>query len=435
MGRKSLSGPGWAALRGSSAVRIGAAAVAAIVVAEVAVWLLRPRGVVFPPAQVSQHAYFSQAQIERAADFRDPQRLIGFGSLIVEGVVLTVLAVWRPAPVRRMLDRVSRRPVLGGALVGAGISLTLAITGLPLGAVAQQRAHDAGLATQTLGPWLVDQFKSVGIGLLLTAAGGAIAVALIRRLGRRWWVGGTVLVIAFSVIFTWLAPVVLAPLFNRFEPLPAGRDRSDVLELGRRAGVDIGQVYKVDASVRTTGDNAYVDGLGPSKRVVLYDNTLRDLSQPQLRSVVAHELGHVKGDDIWRGIAFVALAAPLAVLFVQLATTALAERRGDDPRTPAGLPALAAFLALASFGIGVVGNQLSRRVEARADSFALELTHDPQALIALQRKLAVTNLAQPEPPAALQSLFGTHPTTIERIGAAVTYEREVTRSRRTPAGS
>jgi STE24 endopeptidase len=435
MGRNSPSGPPLAGLRGSRGLRIGAAAVAAVIVAEAGVWLMRPRGEILPPAQVSEHRYFSDAEIQRAEDFRDTQRLIGIGSLVLEGAVLTVIALWRPAPVRRGFDALARRPILGGAAVGAGISLTLAVTGLPLAAVAQERARDVGLATQTLGPWLGDQVKAIGIGVVFAAVGGAAALGLIRRLGRHWWIGGTVLVIVFSVVFTWLAPVVLAPVFNKFEVLPAGRDRSDVLELGRRAGVDIGQVYRIDASKQTTGDNAYVDGLGSSKRVVLYDNTLRDLDQPELRSVVAHELGHVKGDDVWRGIAFVAIAAPLAVLFVQLSSTALAERRGEDPRTPAGLPAVVLMLALASFGIGIVGNQLSRRIESRADTFALELTHDPKALIDLQQQLAVTNLADPQPPAALQFLFGTHPTTMERIGAALTYRREATPRPRTRAGS
>jgi STE24 endopeptidase len=157
---------------------------------------------------------------------------------------------------------------------------------------------------------------------------------------------------------------------------------------------------------------------------VIYDNTLRELSPEQLRSVVAHELGHVKGDDLLRGIAWVALAAPLGVLFVQLGTGALTRRSGDDLRSPAALPALALSMALALFVLGVVSNQLSRRVEARADSFALELTANPKPFIALQQKLALTNIADPDPPAALQWLFGTHPDTMQRIGAAVEYERE-----------
>ena len=217
--------------------------------------------------------------------------------------------------------------------------------------------------------------------------------------------------------------VLLAPAFNRFDELPPGETRSRILRLGERAGVDIGNVYRVDASRRTTGLNAYVGGLGSTKRVVIYDNTLRELDQRELDSLVAHELGHVNGDDIVRGIAWVALVAPLGVLFVQLATGALARRSGDDPRSPAALPALALSLAVALSAIGPASTQLSRRVEARADSFALEQTRDPKGLIGLQRQLAVTNVAEPDPPAAWQWIFGTHPDTMQRIGAAVAFER------------
>jgi STE24 endopeptidase len=249
-------------------------------------------------------------------------------------------------------------------------------------------------------------------------------MGLLRRLGRRFWIGGTVLVVVYAVLFTWLAPVLLAPVFNKFEPLPEGKTRSEVLRLGRRAGVDIGQVYRVDASRRSTAVNAYVDGIGPSKRVVIYDNTLHQLSPAELRSVIAHELGHVKHDDIRRGLIFVALIAPLGVLTVQLLTFAIARRRGDDVRSPAVLPALALSVALAGFVLSVPGNQLSRRVEASADTFALDTTHDPRAFIDLQKRLAATNVADPNPPGVLQFLFGSHPTTVQRIGAAVAYRRE-----------
>jgi STE24 endopeptidase len=408
----------------SAAVRVGAVAVAAVIVAEAAVWVMRPRGEILDPAPVSEHAYFSQAQLDRASDFRDGQRLLGFGTLAVEGAVLVVLAIWRPAPLRTALRRASGRPLLGAAAVGVGISLTLAIVGVPFGIAANQRARDVGLSTQDLGSWLFDAGKSAAIGAALAAIGATIAVAMLRRLGRYWWIGGSVAVVLFAVIFSWLGPVLVAPLFNKFEELPPGKTRSQVLRLGEQAGVKIGHVYRVDASRRSTAINAYVDGLGPSKRVVVFDNTLRQLPPAQLRSVLAHELGHVKGNDIVRGIAWLALFAPLGVLFIQLAGGALVRRSGDDPRTPGALPALALSMAVALFVLGIASNQLSRRVEARADSFALELTKDPQALIGVQKKLALTNVAQPDPPSVLQWLFGTHPTTMQRIGAAVTFARQ-----------
>jgi STE24 endopeptidase len=232
-------------------------------------------------------------------------------------------------------------------------------------------------------------------------------------------------VAAIAVVFAWLAPVVLAPIFNRFTPLPPNSAaRAEVLDLARRAGVDVGEVYRVDASRRSRALNAYVDGIGSTKRVVLYDTLLRRANHPELRSVVAHELGHVKHDDLWRGLAFVALVAPFGLLFArELAGAALA-RSGADPGRAAAVPAYALGLALASLVVGVISNQLSREVEASADTFALRLTHDPRALIAVQKRLALSSVADPSPPGIVTALLGTHPPTIDRIGEAVAYERE-----------
>lgn len=405
----------------SGAVRLGAVAVAALLVAEGAVWLLRPREDPIPLAEVSESAHFTDAQLQRADDFRDTQRAIGLAGLALEGGVLLALALWRPPALRRALRLASRRPVLGAAAVGAGIALTLALAALPLGAVAQSRARDVGLSTQTLASWLGDRGRSAAIGALLAAIGGVLAVALARRLGRRFWLGGAALAVLAAAVFVWLAPVLLAPLFNRFEPLPAGRARSEVLALAERAGVEVEEVYRVDASRRSTALNAYVGGLGPTKRVVIYDNALRELDPGELGSVVAHELSHVEGRDILRGLAFLALVAPLGMLLVQLSATALARRRGEELGTPAGLPALALAAAAVAFLLGVPGNQLSRAVEARADAFALQLTRDPDAFVALQRRLALANVSDPSPPRLLHLALGTHPTTMERIGAAVAY--------------
>ena len=258
------------------------------------------------------------------------------------------------------------------------------------------------------------------MGAVLAAGGAALAVALVRRFPRAWWAPAAVCVVALSAAFAYLSPVVLDPLFNKFTPLPRGRLRTDVLDLAHRAGVDVGQVYRVDASRRTTGANAYVWGLGHTKRVVLYDNLIQDFPEDQVRAVVAHELSHVKHRDVPRGLLWVAIVAPAATLLVQRLTESL-ER---EPRgAPAMLPALALSLGVVSLALSIGGNSLSRRVESRADAFSLRLTHDPAAFIALERRLAIKNVADPSPPAFYQDLFGTHPTTLERIGIGLAWSR------------
>jgi STE24 endopeptidase len=313
--------------------------------------------------------------------------------------------------------------VLGGAAAAAGLSVTVAVVTVPFGIWAHERSVDVGLSTQSLSGYLSDWGKATVIGAILAGAVGTFALWLMRRFGSRWWIPGTVGVVAGAAVITWLAPVVIAPLFNKFKELPPGQARSDVLNLASRADVDVGHVYEVDASRRTTAINAYVNGIGSSKRVVLYDTLLKDLNRPERNAVVAHELGHVHGNDIRRGLIFVAIVTPLALIFVSGMSRAIATRQGAEPGRPAYLPALALAIGATSFVIGITGNQLSRSVEARADTFALQLTDDPKGMIELQQQLADRNLSDPDPPDAFTFVFGTHPPAIDRIGAALAWQQ------------
>jgi STE24 endopeptidase len=216
------------------------------------------------------------------------------------------------------------------------------------------------------------------------------------------------------VITIWLYPVVIDPLFNRFEPLRPGPLREEVLQLADRAGVDVGQVYRVDASRRTSAANAYVNGLGHSKRVVLYDNLIDRFPHDEVMVVVAHELGHQKHNDLLRGLAWLALVAPAGTFLTQALAERLAGRRWT--RGPAALPAIALAVSLVALGLGSASNALSRQVEARADSFALDLTRDPADFLKFERRIAVRNITDPDPPRLLHLLFDTHPTTVERLG-------------------
>jgi STE24 endopeptidase len=409
----------------STAARVGGAAIAMVLVAEAAVWLLTPRDDPPNPVPVAESDYFGSAELERAHDFRDPQRWLGLVGLAVEGAVLVAVAFGRPAPLRRGLERLASRPLLGGAAAGASVALLTAVAAIPLGVIGHQRAVDAGLSTQDLGSWFWDVARSAGITAILTGGGTALLLYLVRRFPRRWWIPGSVLATGLAALFIWIAPVVLAPIFNKFEPLPeSSRARADVLSLADQAGVDVGEVYRIDASRRVTSLNAFVDGVGSTKRVVLYDNLLEQAERPELRSVVAHELGHVDHNDIPRGIAYVGIVAPFGLLFTRELSLAIARRRGVDPRAPVAVPIYMLALTLTSIALNVPGNQLSRKIEASADNFALQLTDDPRALIDLQVQLAKTNVADPDPPGWSSALFGTHPSTVDRIGAALAFSRD-----------
>jgi STE24 endopeptidase len=193
-----------------------------------------------------------------------------------------------------------------------------------------------------------------------------------------------------------------------------------VLELADRAGVEVGEVYVMDASRRTTASNAYVAGLGTSKRVVLYDNLLEDFTPDEVRLVVAHELGHVHYHDVPRGLLFLAIVAP----FGMLAVARIADRVAPDGLgRPGAVPAVALAIAVMVPGITSISNGLSREVEARADRFAMELTRDPEGLVAFQQRITTKNVSDPEPPGWVHALLGTHPTAVERIGQALAFSR------------
>jgi STE24 endopeptidase len=387
-------------------------------VAEIAALVIRPRRGLIEPEAVSAGAYFSAGEIDRARRFSRPQLAIYMARAAVDGAAMVALVRHPP---RRLFEGL-RRPAVAGAGTGVVLSLALTVAPLPLSAIARQRALAAGLATQSWRGWALDLAKSSAISTALTAAGAAVTVGLMRRLPRSWWAPGSAVVVATGAAFVFLSPVVIDPLFNRFMPLPPGPARDDVLELAGRAGVRVGQVYEVDASRRTTAANAYVTGLGATKRVVLYDTLLKNFSRDETRLVVAHELAHVRHRDVPHGLLYMMVVAPLTGLAVAQLTRRLAGAAPAGDAGPDVLPALALSLALVSTPLSAIANALSRRVEARADAFALRLTHDPDTFISFERRIALRNLIDPDPPRWLTILMGTHPSTVQRIGIARAYE-------------
>src|SRR5262249_28305608 len=233
-------------------------------------------------------------------------------SVAVEGAALAYLVARPP----RMLTSLGSRPVAGAAAGGAALTVGFTLIGLPLSAVSEQRSRNVGMSTQRWGGGLSDVAKASAISSALTGAGAATAVALIRRYPQGWWIPGAAAVVGFSVLMVFAAPVLIDPIFNKFEPLPTGELRDEVLQLARRADVNVGEVYRVDASRRTTATNAYVWGLGATKRVVLYDTLIDGYPDDQVRSVVAHELSHVVHKDVQRALSWLAIVAPAGALFV-----------------------------------------------------------------------------------------------------------------------
>lgn len=409
-------------------MRVPLAILLALAVTEAAVLALRPRDGVLEPAPVKAESYFSRAEIDRARAFRGPQLWLFGGVITVQGGLLVWLVV-RP-PTR--LQGSFRRPVAAAALTGALLSVALDAAPLPVKVAMRERAKDVGLVTQSYGGYAGDLAKSWAIGGVLAGVGAGLAILLVRRFPRGWWAPAAVVVVGFGAVSQYAAPVVLDPLFNDFDELPRGELRDDVVALARRAGVDVGKVLVMDASRRTTAANAYVTGLGRTKRVVLYDTLVEDFDRDELRLVVAHELAHVHHRDIPKGLLFLAIVAPAGLLAAREITDALA----PGPAGPRTVPALALAVGVVAFGVTTLSNQLSRRVEARADTYSLQLTGEPEPFIRFEQRIARKNVGDPDPPRWREWLLSTHPPTIERIGIGEAFRRSrQAEARRTPGGS
>jgi STE24 endopeptidase len=396
-------------------------ALAALAAAEVGVRLLAPREAPVEPAPVHAEDYFSDQEIRRGARFARPQLAIGLTRAALElGALTAVVARLRARGAPRRRRSASPGPAFAaGALGGAELAVGITLTALPLSALARRRAIAVGLVTQSWRGWAADLAKSMAIEAILAAGAGGAAVALTRRYPRGWWLPAAAGSVGLGTLLGALAPVLLDPVFNDFTPLPEGETRSDVLELARAAGVEVGEVYSIDASRRTTAANAYVTGLGPSKRVVLFDTLLDRYSRDEVRVVVAHELAHVRNRDVLRSLAYAAIVAPATALAVQRLSWRLSPERG----TARALPGLALAAALVGAPTGLIGNRLTRAVERRADAFSLELSSSADAFISFERAIALQNVADLRPPRWVSSLLATHPPTLERIGAAVSYAR------------
>jgi STE24 endopeptidase len=367
--------------------------------------------------------YFSESELARGDRFRSVTRGLWVLSTVVELFVLAVL-VWKARALVAWLGPRTRGTVRTAVALGLGAVLAVWLATLPVDAVRHWWSRRYGLSEQGYGYWLGDNLLGLGLRSVLVSVAVAVAVALAVRLGSRWWVAAGPVLVALAVGYVLVQPLVVQPIFNRFEPLPDRELAIEVKRLGSELGVEVETVQVADASRRTTSANAYVAGIGPTRRVVFYDTILDGrFADAELRSVAAHELVHVARHHLWKGLAWFALLALPGLLLVALVTG----RRGglaDPALVPLGLlVALLFFLATLP-----LQNAVSRRYEAEADWLALVATGDPEAAIELDRRLVVTSIGDPDPPAWSKFMLSTHPPALERIAMAEAFRARPTMS-------
>jgi STE24 endopeptidase len=386
------------------------AAVGLLLAAALVLWRTEVPDLALP--DLDPRDYFAAAELERIDDYRSVSRLLFLASLAAEIAVLALL-VWRAGALAARLERVGRGRVRTSVLVGLVVVLAVWLAGLPFAAVTHARRRDFGLSEQGWGGWLWDELTALGIRAVLVSIGVAGAVWLAGRFGPRWWLVGAPALAAIGVVFILLQPLVVQPLFNRFEPLADRELAAEIEELADGMGVDVDDVLVADASRRTTTANAYVAGIGPTRRVVLYDTLLDGrFADGEIRVVSAHELAHVERRHLWKGLAWFALLAVPGVFGLAWITN---RRGGLGPRlVPLGLAFVFAYVLVTQ----PLANAVSRRYEAEADWLALQATGDPASAVALERGFVRTGLADPDPPVWVTYWLGTHPPPLRRIAMA-----------------
>lgn len=308
------------------------------------------------------------------------------------------------------------------ALLGAlALDLVLTLVGLPIAARSEVVNREWGLSNRSWELFWTDAVKGYLIGAVMLGGVSLGLFALIRALPGTWWIPTALAAAALVFVLSFLVPVVLEPLFNRFRPMPEGPLRDRLMGVVGLTDVAVRDILVSDASRRTNSMNAYVSGMGRTRRVVVWDTTIDQAEPDQIAAITAHELGHAARRDVVTGTAVSAAGMVVATLLLAAALhwRALLDSAGTpsatDPRS------LALVMAIGTV-LGAVGaplfNAYSRRVEARADQYALDLTRDPTAVVATWRNLAVRGISDLEPHPLAQLWFGTHPAIPARIAHA-----------------
>src|SRR5437773_5296513 len=314
---------------------------------------------------------------------------------------------------------------MAGFLFVTGIALS--IPGLPFAWYAQFKLEERfGFNTTTMKTWILDRLK----GLLLTVVLGYPLLALVLRLiewtSANWWICAAAVVIAFQLFLLLVAPAIIMPLFNKFTPLPEGTLREHLFALAQRTDFPTRSIEVMDGSKRSRHSNAFFTGFGRFRKIVLFDTLVAQLTEPELESVLAHEIGHYKKRHVLklRGVSFAGVFVAFAVIAwlarQQWLYRAFGfEYRGGFAATNV-VPAMLLFALLAgtiSFWVSPFVHIWSRHFEYEADGFARATMGEAQLLIQALRKLSDKNLSNLTPHPLYSAFYYSHPTLLEREGA------------------
>ena len=287
------------------------------------------------------------------------------------------------------------------------------------------REHQYGMATQSFAPWFREQL----LGLALTLAGGTLLVmvlyAVFRRAPYTWWIWGTIVMIVFSGTLVLIAPVCIEPLFNTYKPLTDPKIRDPILALARANEIPVEQVFEVDASRQTTRVSANVAGLLGTTRVALNDNLLKQCTLPEIRAVMAHEMGHYVLNHGAKLLTYLGVLILIGFAITRILFDAAIRRWGEKwgvrgVTDPAGLPMLALIFATLLFFATPILNTVVRITEREADAFGINTSREPDGMAKVALKLGVYRKLDPTP--LEEFIFFDHPSGRARIRMAMDWK-------------
>jgi STE24 endopeptidase len=369
-------------------------------------------------------AQFPLTVLERGRQFSREARIVGTAQNLLGLGALLWLCFHRTGVrfVAWLEGLAGGRLWLGLITVAGGITLFLAAVELPFSfylGFLHEKAY--GLSRQTAGGWLADHAVSEAVNLSLMLLYWVPIYWLVRRWPRRWWAPATVFNLALSGLLVFLSPILLLPMQGKVMPVKDPQVLAMIEHLADQAGVEVEAVNEIQVSSRTSRVNAMVTGLGATKQVVFYDTLLQQFRPAEVEVVMAHELAHAINRDVATGWLFAggAEAAMLCLAaWVLRSMVGVGPLQIDAPHAARGLVLFVLLTTLFGQVTAPVHNVISRRMEVRADQFALEMTRNPAAFIGTFKKLASGNPSDVDPPALVEWLSHSHPSIMNRIRTA-----------------
>lgn len=349
----------------------------------------------------------------------------------VWGLGLAALLLWtRPSTaLRAWAERKLKRPFFVDACYGAMYAVAGWVLSLPL-SIYQDfvREHQYGMATQSFGEWLSEHVLNLAVSMVLSAVLVALLYAVLRRSGARWWLWGGLLVSGLLTVMVAVSPVFIEPLFNTYKPVEAGPVKTQVLAMAQANGVPADNIFEFDASRQTTRVSANVSGLLGTAAIRLNDNLLRRASLPEIRAVMAHEIGHYTLNHVPKMLLQMGLLVIIGFAVSNWLMGRLLARFGTAWRVTqlsdvASLPLLVVVFSSYMFLISPLINTIVRTAEIEADYFGLNTAREPVGMSEALLKLVEYRKADPGP--IEEVLFFDHPSARTRIHQAMRWREHM----------